>query len=153
MKRLKNIFALFIFAIFLIFTSCNNTSQDDKLIVSTLSNEEASLKEDQFYYSKEDVSKYLHEYNKLPENYITKDDAYNEGWNPKKGNLWEVLDGYVIGGDRFYNREEKLPKDKYYEADVDYNGGRRNSKRLIFNYKGDIYYTDDHYENFERIYP
>lgn len=49
---------------------------------------------------------YLHTYGQLPENYITKRDAEDLGWDSKKGNLWEVAPGMSIGGSRFGNYEE-----------------------------------------------
>ena len=59
-----------------------------------------------------------------------------------------------IGGDRFGNYEGLLPKEssrQYYECDIDYNGGYRNEKRIIYSNDGLIYYTEDHYESFEEI--
>ncbi len=72
-----------------------------------------------------------------------------------RGNLWDVTDEMSIGGDRFGNREGLLPDAsgrKWYEADIDYDGGRRNAKRIVFSNDGLIYYTDDHYESFEQLY-
>ena len=110
--------------------------------------------EDKFYSSKEDVSEYLHLYGHLPENYLTKNEAYDLGWDSKKGNLWDVAPGMSIGGDKFGNREGILPKGKqYYECDIDYNGGYRNEKRIVYTKDGWIYYTEDHYETFEQLYP
>lgn len=106
----------------------------------------------QAYSSKEEVALYIHEFNELPPNYITKAEAYDLGWKPNEGNLWKITDQMSIGGDRFMNREGLLPKDKYYEADIDYQGGARNAKRLVYSEDGSIYYTDDHYESFEELY-
>lgn len=106
------------------------------------------------YTSKEDVSLYIHTYGELPSNYITKDEAYDLGWNSKEGNLWEVAEGKSIGGDYFGNYEGNLPESsgrQYYECDIDYEGGYRNAKRLIYSNDGLIYYTEDHYETFEEI--
>ena len=113
-----------------------------------------SVLEDKFYSSKEDVSEYLHLYGHLPENYLTKNEASDLGWVSSKGNLWEVAPGMSIGGDKFGNREGILPKGKqYYECDIDYNGGYRNEKRIVYTRDGWIYYTEDHYETFEQLYP
>ena len=60
-----------------------------------------------------------------------------------------------IGGDKFGNFEGKLEKKqgrKYYEADIDYDGKKRNAKRIVFSNDGLIYYTDDHYNTFELLY-
>ena len=105
------------------------------------------------FYSKEDVAAYLHAYNELPPNYLTKKEAEALGWSG--GNLWKFAPSGVIGGDRFGNREGLLPKvqgRKYYECDVNYSGGRRGSERLIYSNDGMIYYTADHYASFTLLY-
>lgn len=107
------------------------------------------------YTSKEEVSLYLHEYSKLPSNFITKSEAKALGWDSKKGNLWDVANGKSIGGDKFGNREGILPKAQgrqWYECDIDYQGGFRNEKRIVFSNDGLIYYTKDHYKSFEQLY-
>ena len=109
---------------------------------------------DGWYSSKEEVSLYIDTYGELPDNFITKDEAKALGWDSKEGNLWDVAEGMSIGGDTFGNREGLLPKEKgrvYYECDIDYEGGFRNSKRIVFSNDGLIYYTEDHYESFEEI--
>ena len=40
---------------------------------------------------------------------------------------------------------------QYYECDIDYEGGYRNGKRMVYSTDGLIYYTEDHYESFEEI--
>jgi ribonuclease T1 len=113
------------------------------------------IAEDGSYTSPEDVALYLHTYEKLPGNFITKKDAEALGWDSKKGNLWEVADGMSIGGDRFGNYEGLLPEEDgltYKECDVNYAGGFRGAERIIFSNQGDIYYTGDHYESFEQLY-
>jgi guanyl-specific ribonuclease Sa len=113
-----------------------------------------SVSENKTYSSKEDVSEYLYLYGHLPKNYLTKNEASDLGWVSSKGNLWEVAPGMSIGGDKFGNREGILPKNKqYYECDIDYNGGYRNEKRIVYTKDGWIYYTEDHYETFEQLYP
>ena len=60
-----------------------------------------------------------------------------------------------IGGDYFGNRENLLPNKKnrkWYECDINYNGGYRNSERIVFSNDGLIYYTSNHYESFEQLY-
>lgn len=75
------------------------------------------------------------------------------GWDAEKGNLWDVSDKMSIGGDRFSNREGLLPEGKkYFECDIDYKGGYRGAKRLVYSDDGWIYYTADHYERFELLY-
>lgn len=107
------------------------------------------------YTSKDEVALYIHTYGRLPENFITKRDAQNLGWDNKAGNLQEAAPGMSIGGDKFGNYEGLLPEAdgrKYYECDIDYDGGYRGSKRIIFSNDGLIYYTEDHYESFELLY-
>ena len=107
------------------------------------------------YTSKEHVAAYLNRFGHLPSNYITKAQARNLGWVSSKGNLNQVAPGKSIGGDRFGNYEQILPEKRgrqYYECDIDYRGGRRNAKRIIFSSDGLIYYTEDHYNTFELLY-
>lgn len=116
----------------------------------------ASLDEHGSYTSKDQVALYLHTYGRLPDNYLTKKEAENLGWDSKKGNLWEVAPGMSIGGSYFGNYEGKLPEKKgrkYYECDINYEGGYRGAERIIYSDDGLIFYTGDHYENFEQLYP
>ncbi len=98
------------------------------------------------------VVEYIRQYQKLPDYYITKKEAQQQGWIPSRGNLCEVLPGKAIGGDNFGNREKRLPVKagrKYFEADLNYNCGRRNADRVVFSNDGLIYVTKDHYNSFE----
>jgi len=107
------------------------------------------------YTTKDDVALYLNTYGCLPGNYITKNEAEKLGWDSREGNLNEVAPGKSIGGDKFGNREGLLPKAEgrqYYECDIDYEGGYRNGKRIVYSNDGLIFYTDDHYESFETLY-
>lgn len=127
--------------------SNNNLTIVDEVITSILENG--------YYYTSEDVSEYLFIYGKLPNNYIKKNDAISKGWNSNEGNLWEVTDKMIIGGDNFGNREELLPKAdgrKYFECDVNYSGGYRGAERIVFSNDGLIFYTKDHYKSFEKLY-
>lgn len=117
--------------------------------------DEIEVEEDGTYTSKEEVAAYLNEFGHLPDNYITKKDAKKLGWVSSEGNLDEVAPGKSIGGDYFGNYEELLPVKKgrsYYECDIDFEGGFRGSKRIIFSDDGLIYYTEDHYQTFELLY-
>lgn len=100
------------------------------------------------------VIKYLQAHHRLPDFYITKQQAREQGWNPKDGNLCKVLPGKAIGGDRFSNRERQLPDAKgrnWHEADVNYRCGHRGSDRLLYSNDGLIYLTQDHYKHFIRM--
>lgn len=99
------------------------------------------------------VVNFLRKEKKLPDYYITKSIAKQQGWVPSQGNLCEVLPGRAIGGDVFSNRQKKLPKKKgrtWFEADINYNCGRRDADRIVFSDDGMIYVSYDHYKNFER---
>lgn len=92
---------------------------------------------------------------KLPEKWITKSEAQRLGWRPGIP-LNRIAPGKSIGGDRFGNRERRLPAAQgrvYYEADLQYRGGRRNAKRLVFSNDRLFYVTVDHYKTFERLAP
>ncbi|BFI56419.1 ribonuclease [Yersinia pseudotuberculosis] len=100
------------------------------------------------------VVKYLQTHHRLPDFYLTKKQAREQGWDAQKGNLCDVLPGKAIGGDRFSNRERQLPDTKgrhWREADVNYRCGRRGSDRLLYSNDGLIYLTQDHYKHFIRM--
>lgn len=102
--------------------------------------------------SKECVSEHIRRTGTLPENFITKKQARELGYGG--GDLWRYARGKSIGGDRFGNFERRLPDKKgriWHECDVDYAGGARGAKRLVFSNDGLIFYTADHYESFERV--
>ena len=114
---------------------------------------ELNIDPDQAYTSKKEVALYIHIYAELLPNYLTKSEALALGWDAEKGNLWDVSDKMSIGGDRFSNREGLLPEGKkYFECDIDYQGGYRGAKRLVYSDDGWIFYTADHYERFELLY-
>lgn len=111
-----------------------------------------AIDEDGWYYSKDDVALYIHTYGRLPDNYITKNEARDLGW--EGGSVERFKEGAAIGGDRFGNYEGLLPDGhNYTECDIDTNGqSSRGAKRIIFSDDGLVYYTDDHYESFELLY-
>ncbi len=106
------------------------------------------------YTTKEDVAKYIYLYKRLPNNFITKDEARALGWSG--GGLERYAPGKCIGGDTFSNREGLLPKKAgrvYYECDIDTLGASaRGAKRIVFSNDGLVYYTADHYDSFELMY-
>ena len=112
------------------------------------------VQEGGWYDTMEEVAVYLTFFDGLPENYITKKEAQALGWDNRKGNLWQVADGCSIGSDRFGNYEGLLPDAKgrrWTECDIDFDGGYRNGKRIVFSNDGLIYYTADHYQSFDEI--
>ena len=107
------------------------------------------------YTDKDHVALYIHLYGHVPSNSVSKTKARNAGWVNTEGNLWDVLPGMSIGGGGFYNDDHMMPDAdgrEWFECDIDYNGGFRNAKRLVYSNDGLIYYTDDHYPTFQRLY-
>ena len=131
------------------------TASFQTVSTQTESGSDFTPNEDGSYTSMSEVAAYIHTYGQLPDNYITKNEAKKLGWNAQEGNLWEVAPGKSIGGDTFSNYEGLLPKAsgrKYYECDIDYNGGARNAKRLVYSNDGLIFYTQDHYKSYTQVY-
>lgn len=115
---------------------------------------ELTIAEDGVYTSKEDVALYIHIYERLPDNFMTKKEAQALGW--EGGSLEPYAPGMCIGGNRFGNYEGLLPEEDgrtYTECDIDTLGAKsRGAKRIVFSNDGLIYYTEDHYESFELLY-
>ena len=136
-------------------TAAETQAQTEAVTETQAQTETTGIDENGTYTSKEDVALYLHTYGHLPDNYLTKKEAQALGWDNKKGNLQDVAPGMSIGGDRFGNYEGLLPEGdgrKYYECDIDYEGGYRGAERIIFSNDGLIFYTEDHYKTFEQLY-
>ena len=115
----------------------------------------SGIREDGSYTSRDEVALYLHTYGKLPKNFISKKEAEEQGFRFGEGDFGEAFPGMSIGGSRFGNYEGQLPEKagrRYYECDIDYQGGRRNAKRLVYSNDGLIFYTDDHYKSFTQLY-
>lgn len=150
MKLTKKILALLLTLVLSLgmFTACAPTDS------ASSGDSQPAIAEDGSYISKDEVALYIHTYGHLPENYITKDEAYDLGWK-SEGTLDEVAPGMSIGGDYYGNYEGILP-DKpgrdYHECDIDYVSGNRNAKRIVYSNDGNIYYTEDHYNSFELLY-
>lgn len=129
--------------------------QDDSQDTAQENSQDEELDPDGSYTSKEEVALYLYLYKCLPKNFITKNEAKKLGWESKEGNLGEVAPGMSIGGDKFGNYEGQLPKKdgrKYYECDINTDGGYRGEERIVFSNDGLIYYTGNHYKTFELLY-
>ncbi len=135
-----------IFASILFISACGSSSVPS-------SNQE-SVSEDGIYTSKDDVALYIHTFNHLPDNFITKKEAKSLGW--QGGSLKEYAPGKCIGGDYFGNYEGHLPDDpgrEYHECDIDtLDADSRGSKRIVYSDDGLIFYTKDHYNSFELLY-
>jgi len=149
---MKRLFALLIALILLL---CSWALGEVLVDGDTAITEELLVEHGFDYCLAEEVALYLHAFEELPLNYITKNEARDLGWDGNGNHLWQLSYGYCIGGDRFGNREGILPKAKgrqYYECDVNFEDGKRGAERLVFSNDGLIYYTADHYESFELIY-
>lgn len=150
MKLTKKILALLLTLVLSLgmFTACVTTDS------ASSGDSQPAIAEDGSYTSKDEVALYIHTYGHLPENYITKDEAYDLGWK-SEGTLDEVAPGMSIGGDYYGNYEGVLPDEpgrEYHECDIDYESGNRNGKRIVYSNDGNIYYTEDHYNSFEHLY-
>ena len=95
----------------------------------------------------------------LPNNYITKSQAYSLGWTEGKA-LSNSAPGKAIGGDIFQNSNGILPSSQgriWYEADIGMDYTMKRSKnpgyRILYSNDGLIYGTFDHYESVFKIYP
>lgn len=97
----------------------------------------------------------LRQTRKLPPRYRTKDQARRAGWRPGE-DLCRTAPGASIGGDRFGNREGRLPAAPgriWREADLDFACGRRGARRLIWSNDGLIFVSVDHYQTFHEVPP
>lgn len=144
-----------VLGIFGLFQSNTDTTIPETPTLSTTEATQAELLDIQgSYTSKEDVALYIHLYGKLPDNFITKDEARKLGWDG--GSVEPYAPGKCIGGDRFGNYEGLLPDAPgrtWTECDIDtLGGGSRGAKRIVFSNDGLIYYTHDHYETFDLLY-
>ncbi len=93
---------------------------------------------------------------RLPDNFITKKEARQLGWDSAWNYVSDVAPGKSIGGDYFGNYEGKLPTEKgvtYREADCYYRKGKRNAFRIIYSSEGRVWYTEDHYNTFTELFP
>lgn len=90
---------------------------------------------------------------KLPDYYATYEEAINAGW--KKGK-WpsNFIPEKMIHSGEYDNDDEHLPQSSgriWYEADINYKNGRRNSQRILWSNDGLIFVTYDHYKTFYEI--
>ena len=163
MKR-KLTALLLLLALLLSLTACGDAAQTIDAVqqaaqtvqeLADVQEEETpDIEEDGTYTTKEDVARYIHTYDHLPENFITKKQAQALGW--EGGSLEPYAPGKCIGGSRFGNYEGILPEKDgrtYTECDIDtLRAEKRGGKRIVFSNDGLIYYTEDHYETFELLY-
>ena len=154
----------FLFSAFLVACSTPTVSDDESEEIEQTSSSDVSKKsiyeaveESGLYTTKDSVAAYLCKFNKLPGNYVGKDEGISL-YESKTGNTfskwnfnpWTTLD-VMIGGDVYENHDGQLPSGSYHEADVDYSAKNRGTKRLIYQSDCVIYYTADHYESFDKL--
>ncbi len=157
MNNRSNIIIILLLAIIgiLLYNNCTRKAQTSQTNTKTETVNEAPTKKTASIdaLTKETVVvPYVKANGKLPDYYITKKEARDKGWIAAEGNLCDVLPGKAIGGDVFTNREGNLPDKpgrKWFEADLNYNCGRRNADRLLFSSDGLVFVTHDHYKTFE----
>ena len=104
----------------------------------------------------QDIADYIFAHGTLPDNFLTKSEARQLGWDSSKNYVSDVAPGYSIGGDRFGNYEGLLPDAsgrKWYEADANYTAGPRGAERILYSSDGLVYYTNDHYQTFTEMHP
>ena len=104
----------------------------------------------------QELADYLFEHGELPENFITKQEARDLGWDSSYNYVSDVAPGMSIGGDYFGNYEGQLPKAKgrkFHECDCNYTGGKRGAERIIYSNDGHVWYTNDHYGTFTELFP
>ena len=102
------------------------------------------------------IADYLFKHGELPENFITKEEAQDLGWDSSRNYVSDVAPGKSIGGDRFGNYEGQLPKAKgrkFFECDANYTGGKRGPERIVYSSDGHVWYTKDHYGTFKELFP
>lgn len=122
--------------------------------VKTDSTKNEAVKDKKIIKDFQGVADYIHKNGRLPDNFITKEQATKLGWTPGK-DLNQVAPGKSIGGDIFTNAEKSLPaapKRVWRECDINYNGGKRGADRILYSNDGMIYSTSDHYKTFKLLY-
>lgn len=104
----------------------------------------------------QDIADYIFAHGTLPDNFMTKSEARQLGWDSSQNYVSDVAPGYSIGGDKFGNYEGLLPDAsgrKWYEADANYTAGPRGAERILYSSDGLVYYTNDHYQTFTEMHP
>ena len=171
MKIKKSLTLFFITAISIFAVACTDSgsvyNEDQENIEQTSSKKQSiyeAVQESGKYTTRDSVAAYLCKFDKLPSNYLSKNEGQNlyesqtgktfEKWN---FNPWTTI-GVMIGGDNFNNYASNasnyhatLPEGSYREADVEYSAKNRGTKRLVYQSDCIIYYTADHYETFNRL--
>ncbi|MEG2515898.1 MAG: ribonuclease domain-containing protein [Acidaminococcaceae bacterium] len=121
---------------------------------ATRKGEAVHVDEKAVYTSKWEVAAYLNIYKKLPVNFITMQEATKLGWQQGTP-LEKVAPGKSLGGDVYKDVANLLPAQEgrtYKECDLDYAGGQRTEKRLVYSNDGLVFYTSNLYQSFKKLF-
>ena len=91
---------------------------------------------------------------KLPDYYVSVEEAGSQGWVSKLGNLDIVFPGKMLFGGIYENKRGLLPASPgrvWYEADINYESGYRGEDRIVWSDDGLVFVTYDHYKTFQEI--
>ena len=156
-------FALVLLAVLLVLTGCSLPAVTENIaelpLADTVPETEKTIPEEEHagpIIEPQAIADYLFTYGRLPDNFITKKEAQELGWDSTRNYVSDVAPGKSIGGDRFGNYEGVLPKVKgrtYYEADCYYTKGKRTAERIVYSSDGHVWYTEDHYVTFTELFP
>lgn len=89
----------------------------------------------------------------LPTYYITERELKALGWRRGKSPS-EFAENRMLSGGTYNNINGHLPQKAgriWYEADINYTSGKRNSQRILWSNDGLIFVTYDHYTTFYEI--
>lgn len=89
----------------------------------------------------------------LPDDYITLKGLKTLGWRKGK-TVSSIVTGKLLTKGVYKNKNGHLPQTPrriWYEADINYITGKRNSQRILWSNDGLIFVTYDHYETFYEI--
>ena len=90
---------------------------------------------------------------KLPSYYVSCGSALSKGWRYGKWPSNFIPDKMITNG-KYENKNGHLPNKpgrNWYEADINYQTGKRNNQRIVWSDDGLIFVTYDHYETFYEI--
>ena len=96
---------------------------------------------------------WLKHFDILPDYYITKEGLEKLGWKDGESPS-KYAPGKMLAKVIYNNRNGHLPESPgmvWYEADINYTPGRRNSHRILWSNDGLIFVTYDHYQTFYEI--
>ncbi len=104
--------------------------------------------------NKKDGADWMLKYeSKLPSYYTKLEEALKNGWEPGKW-VSNFVPGKMLIMGTYDNEDGHLPSSKeriWYEADINYKKGKRNSQRILWSNDGLIFVTYDHYRTFFEI--